>query len=170
MKKKMMSLALAVVMCVSLCVPAFAAERTRIEINVENEAEIAEFFHSPEYDPDNLYSFIIPNQIQLRMLCPSCGNNSYRGVTEHREMDIHPRMCPASPDTSNDLCTEFHVYTYSKCDQCGYKTSAVFLNKYWVVECHIEVWDGGGTYIARPGQSYRNGYDLHEDPDYMNLS
>ncbi|WP_312281863.1 hypothetical protein [Oscillibacter sp.] len=169
MKKKMMSLALAVMMCVSLCVPAFAAERTRIEINVENEAEIAEFFHSPEYDPDNLYSFIIPNQIQLRMLCPRCGSNSYRGMTERREGPPIMIMCPASPDLSSDKSIKFEVYTYSECDQCGYKTSSVFLNKYWEIECHLEYWDGAGTWKARPGQSYRNGYDLHEDPDYMGL-
>ena len=28
-------------------------------------------------------------------------------------------------------------------------TSAVFLNKYWIVACHVGVWDGGGTYISK---------------------
>ncbi len=168
--KKITSLILVLVMCLSLCTPAFAAERARIEIIVENEAEIVEFVHSPEYDPDNHYSFIILNQRQLRALCPSCRNNSYRGWTEYRDTHIHPRMCPSSPDFANDICSEYDVYTYSKCDYCGYQTSAVFLNRYWIVACHVEVWDGGGTYIARPGQSWRQGYDLHEDPVYMNLS
>lgn len=140
--EKVSCLLMALGMCLNLCIPAFAAERARIEIIVENEAEIAEFLNSQEYDPDNLYSFIIPDQRQLRMLCPSCGSNSYRGVTEHREMDIHPRMCPSSPDTQNDVCTEFDVYTYSKCDYFGYKASAAFLDRYWVVECHAEAWDG----------------------------
>ncbi len=168
--KKITCLLIALVMCLNLSISAFAAERERIEITVENESKIVEFLHSPEYDPNNLYSFIIQNQIQPRALCPSCGYNNYRGVTEHREMDIHIRACPSSPDLTDDICTEFDVYTYSKCDYCGYKTSATFLNRYWVVECHVETWDGGGTYIARPGQSWQQGYDFHEDPTYMNLS
>ena len=169
--KKITSLILVLVMSLSLCIPAFAAERARIEIIVENEAKIVEFLHSPEYNPDNLYSFIILNQRQSRALCPSCRNNSYRDWTEHREMDIHQRMCPSSPHSGTaDNCTEFDVYTYSECDYCGYQTSAVFLNRYWVVECYVEGWDGAMTYIARPGQSWRQGYDFHEDPTYMNLS
>lgn len=168
--KKITYLLMALVMCLSLCIPAFAAERARIEIIVENEAQIEEFLNSPEFDLDNLYSFIIPNQRQARILCPRCGRNSYRGMTEHREEDIHMRMCPSSPDTQNDRCVEFDVYSYSECDNCGYITSAVFNNRYWKVYCHVKTWDGGNTYIARPGQSYRDGYDLHEDPDYMQLS
>lgn len=168
--RRIAALILALVMLLSLCITAFAKEQVRIKINVESEADIAAFFNSEEYDPEILYSFIIMNSVQPMALCPDCGKNNYRGYTEHREMDIHPRMCPAYPDFGNDLCTEFDVYSYSECDYCGYRTRAVFVNRYWEVACHVEMPDGWGTYIARPGQSYRDGYDFHEDPDYMGLT
>lgn len=168
--KKVISMVLSVAIIFSMTVTAFATDqRQRVEIIIESEADIVEFFHSPEFDPDILYSFVMTNQNQARILCPSCGQNSYRGKTIHDEMAIYLRMCPSAPDLANDTCTEFHVYTYSACDYCGYRTSRVFVNKYWLVECHMEMPDGWGTFIARPGQSCQNGYDLHEDPDYMNL-
>ena len=167
--KKIKCLIAVLVMGLSLCITAFAEEPSRIEIIVEGEADIVDFIHSTEYDPDNSYSFIIKSKIQVRILCPGCGKNGYRGITEHRDSHIHPRPCPA-PDLEGDMCYDYNVYTYSKCDYCGYRTSCVFLNRYWIVECHTEMPDGWGTFIARPGQSYQNGYDFHEDPVYMGLS
>lgn len=161
---------LSVAMILSISVTAFATDqRQRVEIIIESEADIEVFYHSSEYDPSIFYSFIMTNQNQYRILCPSCGQNNYRGKTSHDEMDIFTRMCPSAPDLGSDVCTKFHVYSYSECDYCGYCTSKTFVNKYWLVVCHVEMPDGWGSFIARPGQSYLNGYDLHEDPVYMNL-
>lgn len=150
----------------SLCTTVFAESRT--EVVLADEDDIIAFLRSSEYDPHCWYSFIIPDPIQTQSLCPSCGRNSYKGYTEHREMDIHPRQCPF-PNLDNDMCYEYHVYAYSMCDVCGYTTSEQFVNMYWIVVCSAEMPDGWGEYIARPGQSYRDGYDLHEDPEYMKL-
>ena len=153
----------------ALCSSVFAENpEQRLEIVIRDENEIAEFIRSGNHSSDFNYAFIIPSDIQARMRCPSCGGSSYRGYTEHREMDIHPRLCPYA-DFSDDLCYEYDVYAYSMCDNCGYSTSKVFSNRYWLVVCHVEMPDGWGTYIARPGQSYRDGYDFHEDPEYMKL-
>lgn len=84
-------------------------------------------------------------------------------------MNVHVRPCPDVADFENDTCVEYHVYAYSSCDYCGYKTTPSFGYKYWLVQCHVEMPDGWGTYIARPGQTVAQGYNFHEDPHYMNL-
>ena len=171
--KKNLSIVLALVMALSLCSTALAKDQSRINIFVESEADIVGFFYSEEYESEKFYSFIIGNNVRLMMLCPKCQSNSYRGYTEHREIEIHPRTCPDQTDMGGDVCDEYDVYTWSFCDSCGYKTSEVFLNRYWIVDCHQEMpGEGLGwtRYIARPGQSVYDGYDFHEDPIQMRLS
>lgn len=183
--KKLFAMILAAAMCLSLCVPAFADstqphnhdttsssvsdKRVRRTITLNSEDEIIDFLKSDPYNPNVSYTFICPSQIQTRILCPRCNNNRFYGTTEHREMNVCVRPCPNIADFESDICVEYHVYAYSSCDYCGYKTTPSFGYKYWLVQCHVEMPDGWGTYIARPGQSYTQGYDFHEDPVYMEL-
>lgn len=183
---RILSMALATAMSLVLYVPAFAAssqpygqddfslsaidKRVRVTITVKSEDEIIDFLKSERYNPNVSYTFICPSQIQTRILCPKCKNNRFIGMTEHRDMAIALRICPnGSGFDVDDTCTEYHVYTYSYCDYCGYTTTPTFGRKYWVVACQTEMPDGWGTYIARPGQTWQQGYDFHEDPYYMNL-
>lgn len=138
-------------------------------ITVKSEDDIIVFFQSEEYNPNVRYIFVCSSQEPTKILCPKCKHNNYRGVSETREMDIHLRMCPNSPDLQSDVCVEFHKYVYSFCDYCGYKTPTVLGYKYWMVQCHVELPGDLGTYFARPGQRYQDGYDFHEDPYYMNF-
>lgn len=167
--KRISCLIVILAVSLNLCITAFAEERTRIEVIIENETDIIEFLHSGEYDPDSSYSFIIENNIQARILCPKCRNDGYKGYTRHKDGPPRPRGCPDAPDTSADMCDEYYIYTYSFCDYCGYKTPEYYQSTYWIVTCHYELPDGWGVYIAKPGQSINDGYNPHEDPVYMIL-
>lgn len=170
--KRILSIIGVLAMTLSLCSAAFAKEPSRIEVRVENEAEIASFYHSEAYESDKLYSFIIEKSVQRSMICPDCGNNAYKGYTRHDEMDIQVKTCPDMTAMTGDICTEYYIYAYSECDYCGYKTSETFLSRYWIVECSQQMPNEGvpwTTYTARIGQSVSDGYDLHEDPVWMGL-
>ena len=65
--KKIFSMVIALVMLLSFPAVVFAAskdERKLIEIHVENQDQIMEFYNSSKYNPDYRYSFIYPNPVQ----------------------------------------------------------------------------------------------------------
>ena len=57
-----------------------------------------EFYNSSKYNPDYRYSFIYPNPVQPRILCPKCGNNTYKGYTNDLEWGADPKPCPDDPN------------------------------------------------------------------------
>lgn len=69
-----------------------------------------EFYNSSKYNPDYRYSFIYPNPVQPRILCPKCGNNTYKGYTNDLEWGADPKPCPDDPNLISDICTYYHHY------------------------------------------------------------
>ena len=138
-------------------------ERELIEIYVENQDQIAKFYDSSEYDPNYRYSFIYANPIQQRILCPSCGYNTYQEYSEDLHWGTDGKSCPVAPDLVLDYCLYYRHYTWSECSTCGYETSKTYKGiRLLQIQCHVETW-GDHIYWARPGQSWRNGWDMHED-------
>lgn len=162
--KKMFSMVIALVMLLSFPAVVFAAskdERKLIEIHVENQDQIMEFYNSSKYNPDYRYSFIYPNPVQPRTLCPQCGNNTYKGYTEDEEWGADPKPCPMLPDLVSDICTYYHHNVWSACDTCGYATSKTFQGVQLLrIECHVEAWDSV-IYWAKPGYSLAAGHNPH---------
>lgn len=163
--KKIFSMVIALVMLLSFPAVVFAAskdERKLIEIHVENQDQIMEFYNSSKYNPDYRYSFIYLNPVQPRTLCPKCGNNTYKGYTEDLEWGIDPMPCPNPSPVTSDMVTNYHHNVWSACDTCGYKTSKTFQGIQLLrIECYVESWDLV-VYWAKPGNSLAAGDDVHE--------
>jgi len=70
--KKIISLVLVLVLCLFLAVPSLASERDRVKIGVDSEEEILEFLNSPQYDPQNHYTFSYADPNSINIVCPQC--------------------------------------------------------------------------------------------------
>lgn len=92
--KKLICVLLSLATCLSLTLSATAAEQERINITVENENEIMDFYNSSEYDPNLRYSFTYPNPRQPKILCPKCGYNTYQGYIYDEEGNVYVKTCP----------------------------------------------------------------------------
>lgn len=105
-----------------------------------------EFYNSSKYNPDYRYSFIYPNPVQPRTLCPKCGNNTYKGYTEDLEWGIDPMPCPMPSPLTSDMVTNYHHNVWSACDTCGYKTSKTFQGiQLFIGPSQETVWQMGMT-------------------------
>ena len=60
---------------------------------MESEDEILEFINSPQYDPNELYSFIMLDPYSARSLCPNCGSNAYVGGTATENISVQHIPC-----------------------------------------------------------------------------
>lgn len=163
--KKMLHLVITLVMLLSFPMVVFAAhedERDVIEVHVENQDQIMEFYDSSEYNPNYRYSFIYPNPVQPRILCPKCGKNTYKGYIDDFEWGADPKECPNGPNLTSDICTYYHNYSWSKCTTCDYTTPKTFNGiRLLQIQCYVEAWDEV-IYWARPGQTVAAGFDKHE--------
>ena len=156
--KKIISLIFVLAMCLFLATPAMATEPNRVEIIVESEDEIIEFINSPQYNPNNLYTFTYTYPSKMRILCPNCGYNTYRGATEDVEYDIFVRNCPMMSTTlASDIGTVYKIYTYSYCITCGYETTHTYAGTKYLIDCYM-----GFQFWAKDGQTMAGGYDIHE--------
>lgn len=156
MTKKLISLALALGMCLSLTLSATAAEKGRVHITVENEDQILDFYNSPEYDPNMRYSFTYPNPRQPRIRCPKCGYNTYKGYIDDKDGNVDYKTCPQG-SMQGDHVIEVKTYSYSYCETCDYNTPKYYQGTKYQVLCNY-----GLTFWARPGQTVQQGYDWHE--------
>lgn len=161
MKKKLLSLLFAVLMCLLVCVPALAEGTNHVEIMVNSEADIITFLSSP-YDTDKTYTFVYNNPIAMHILCPYCGYNTYRGSVREDfksgDPDSEGRVydCPNNYSFSGDVVNEMLVTKTNYCTTCGYEQSTVS-DKYYIT-CPFE-----GSFIAT---ERRTGGDMHEWLDW----
>lgn len=158
MTKKLISLALALMVCLSLAISAMAANPTRVEITVESEDSILEFYNSLQFDPNESYSFTYPAEIQPRILCPDCGYNTYKGYVREDEGNVLLRECPTESAMESDILVEMITYSYSFCTTCDYKTKEYYQGTKYKVTCSLSP----AGFWARPGQTIKQGYDVHE--------
>ena len=80
-----------------------------------------EFYNSSKYNPDYRYSFIYPNPVQPRILCPKCGNNTYKGYTNDLEWGADPKPCP-------DAVSYTHLDVYKRQITYGIPISLAILS------------------------------------------
>lgn len=158
MTKKLISLALALGMCLSLTLSATAAEKGRVHITVENEDQILDFYNSPEYDPNMRYSFTYPNPRQPRIRCPKCGYNTYMGFIDDEEGDVLDKTCPTGLSMESDMVVAMITCTYQFCETCDYKTKEIRKVTKYQILCSLSPV----PFWAKPGQTVKQGYDWHE--------
>lgn len=162
--KKITSIILVLVMCLSFAIPALAKETSVVEIIVESEEEMLEFIDSPQYDRNKVYSFIILDGIAMRSLCPNCHGNNYKGGTEITLGNTILKQCPHNGLVA-DWLEPFKYYVVAKCSDCGYKDRMP--NPYEIryrVSCY-----SGTIYWAKDGQTMQGGYEIHECKSTWNL-
>lgn len=157
MTKKLMSWALSLMMCMSFAIPAMATEPERIEIVVNSEEDILEFYNSPQYVPNELYSFIMENPKAVRALCPNCGNNTYTGKTKTENISIQKFYCITTPTYEDtDRVDVMGVYAYTSCSRCGEIAGQAYPSEiYYMVDCI-----NGTTFRAKDGYTAPP-YDIH---------
>lgn len=140
-KKKFLSLLLALCMSFVLCVPAFALETEWVEIKVNSEQDILDFFSSDEFDSHAAYRFVYPDSpIVTRALCPKCGYNTLVGKTVEKYDECHPRSQGQSVHcldsiVAMDFFRVMLVYAYQYCNTCGYKSSDTFVESKFYIDC-----------------------------------
>ena len=166
MKKRAITILLALVMCLSLATPAMAEgnapnDSDRIIVEVENFDDIADFCKSSRFDFTQKYTFIIKNVPQTRALCPNCGNGAMTGSNHRVEnVAVYLQACPAAGGMTSDIVSVMSYYYRENCRRCGYEI--VHNEYYFSIECEYAM-PGTRPYEAWDGQRWQDGYDIHED-------
>lgn len=155
-------------MCVSLCIPAIAADSTpekeRVTITVNTLDDVRAFYRSSAYDDSKVYSFVILYHPESRALCPNCGKAAWTGQN-HGVDELNPyfQECPGGAILTNDKAVVMYYHYLERCRNCGYEID--HSQYYFAITCshdmpdfrNFEAWDGN-HFDGKPGSC-----DVHED-------
>lgn len=187
--RRCICLLLALCMCFGLYVPSLAAEPEILEIAVNNEQDILEFFHSDAFDPHVSYRFVYPDSpIMARVRCSKCGYNTLFGKMSEDYDLCHPNSqgttvsCPttSAPDVLYVLLT--HAWQY--CKTCGYQSKKTFVESKFYICCGASEGDPAATelteydfvatdyktendYFADVHETKKTWYSYYNDPHYV---
>lgn len=140
-------------MTCALSAPAFAVESQSVEIEVNSEQDILEFFHSDAFDPHVSYRFVYPDSpIMARVLCPKCGYNTLFGKMVEDYDLCHPASqgmivnCPTT--TASDVLYVLLTYTWQYCKTCGYQSNKTFVESKFYICCGAAEGDPYATELT----------------------
>ena len=158
MKKKIISMMLALALSIMAVPMVMAVEPERVVIELESREDITEFRNSPEFDPNTLYRFITPNNMMQRALCPNCGKAQWTG-SNYVDENVYrcAQECPYNSFTTDPIAV-MRFYYLEKCRSCGYEV--VHDEYYFKIYCNAADWTP--DYEAWDGQTPEGGYDIHE--------